>query len=451
VWPHVAVVARRVLLSSREAYEWYPLAASGHPSPNSSEWAVCRDERVCRRPHLGGRLVCPAERSRCSRLNGRLSPRTRDDKEDVQLVGTVAPSLVLEVPPDLGLEPMSSLRSAVDFDVGADGSFANGDLCRAIRRESGFAAFRVGGECFVLAEPAKSSTCRFRRGQQLDVEVIDGQRVVDVEKTASGSSRPKGQDLSVDPGDLRGDAGAFGSQDIGPRPGTGERLRQVDHVPNQSKLLELRERGLAPALAAEEESRQVVPRQGALLCERSQHLDVTLGKPMFEREKWRALACRFHVQRLLQPIVTSDADTPSDTLLAFYVKAPCPTTLLGAIHLSKGAHFRRFRRTSFCFGSHALTPLKGGFTAGSLARDFPARPHPLYGFSLLFQRSAESRRMRCRTTQRAGFQVGFGIFVKKGRSGRRRRRGPNLSAERQATVRRRQGTVQGPDRIVRVR
>src|SRR5438128_741268 len=98
--------------------------------------------------------------------------------------------------------------------------------------------------------PEQPSTGGLCRGYQLDVKVVDRQRVVDVEKAASGSSRPKAQDFSVDPGDLRGDAGAFGSQDIGPRPRTGERLWQVDHVPNQSKFLEVRECRLAAALAA---------------------------------------------------------------------------------------------------------------------------------------------------------------------------------------------------------
>ena len=198
---------------------------------------MCREQCIIRRPHLWHRPVRPAKRRRRSLLDCGFPRSTRDDKEDVQLVSAKAPTLMLEVAVDLGFEPGSSLCPAIHLDVGANRSVAEPDLSGAIRRQGGLPVFRVVGQRLILAVPEQPPTGGLRGSHQLDVEVVDGQGVVDVEEATSGSSRPKAQDLSVDSCELRRDARALGGQDVGPRAGTGERLRQVDYVPNQSKLL----------------------------------------------------------------------------------------------------------------------------------------------------------------------------------------------------------------------
>src|SRR5207245_10850021 len=160
--------------------------------------------------------------------------------------------LVHEVAPELGLQPESTFGSTVDLDVRADSSVTKPDLGGTVWGQDGFAISRVCSESLILAHPDKPSTRRAGRREQLHIEVVDGERVVDVQKAAAGSGRPKTQHFPVDPGDLGGDACAFGGQNVGTRAGTGERLRQVNHVPDQSKLLEMRERCLAPPPAAEE-------------------------------------------------------------------------------------------------------------------------------------------------------------------------------------------------------
>jgi len=59
------------------------------------------------------------------------------------------------------------------------------------------------------------------RGVQPDVEVVDGERVVDVQKVPAGSSRSKTQDFPIDPRNLSGDIGAVGGQEVGARPRAG--------------------------------------------------------------------------------------------------------------------------------------------------------------------------------------------------------------------------------------
>jgi hypothetical protein len=161
------------------------------------------------------------------------------------------------------------------------------------------------------------------RSVEPDVEVVDGERVVDVQKTAAGAGRSKAQDFPIDPGNLSSDVGAAGRQEVGARPRAGQRLRQVDHVPDQAQLLQLRQRRLATALAPEEEAGQLVAGEGAMTGQRGEHRDLTLGQAVLERKKWRALACPSRIWRPLQLTVTSHRDTPSDTSRnAFQAFAP---------------------------------------------------------------------------------------------------------------------------------
>lgn len=130
---------------------------------------------------------------------------------------------------------------------------------------------------------------------------------------------------------------------------------------NQAKLFQVRERGLAPTLAAKEEDGKLVAGERALLRERGHHLDVTLGQVVLERKEWRALACRFQVRRSLQPTVTLHADTPSDTL------PPIPRFRAWPNHrspqLSKGLRFGRFWQGTLTSRRSVSHPLKGRLQA----------------------------------------------------------------------------------------
>src|SRR5207253_4307418 len=121
--------------------------------------------------------------------------------------------------------------STVYLDERPDVPASDLDLRRPVRRERGLPIAAVVGANLVLADPTQPAMDLANRGVQSDVEVVDGERVVDVQKAATGSGRSKTQDFPIDPRDPSRDIGALGGQEVGARPRASQWLRQIDHVP----------------------------------------------------------------------------------------------------------------------------------------------------------------------------------------------------------------------------
>ena len=122
----------------------------------------------------------------------------------MHLVCTNPTCQVAEVALELCLQPQPSLGSTVNLNEGPDVPLIDLDLGGAVRREGWLPVAAVVGADLVLADPTQPAMDLANPGLESDVEVVDGERVVDMEKAAAGSSRSKTQDFPIDPRELSG-------------------------------------------------------------------------------------------------------------------------------------------------------------------------------------------------------------------------------------------------------